>query len=52
MRQHEVFRHQPDVNRADELRAKIRSIACLEVDADWELVVIDNRSTDHTQAAR
>lgn len=40
----------PTYNRADELRETIRSIAKLEVDADWELVVIDNKSTDHTGA--
>ena len=40
----------PTYNRADELREAIRSIAKLEVDADWELVVIDNKSTDHTRA--
>ena len=39
----------PTYNRADELRETIRSIAKLEVDADWELVVIDNKSTDHTK---
>ena len=40
----------PTYNRADELRETIRSIAKLEVDADWELMVIDNKSTDHTRA--
>lgn len=40
----------PTYNRADELREAIRSIAKLEVDADWELMVIDNKSTDHTRA--
>jgi glycosyltransferase involved in cell wall biosynthesis len=40
----------PTYNRADELRETIRSIAKLEVDGDWELLVIDNKSTDHTRA--
>ena len=40
----------PTYNRADELRETIHSVAGLEVDADWELLVIDNKSTDHTRA--
>jgi glycosyltransferase involved in cell wall biosynthesis len=40
----------PTYNRADELRETIRSIAKLEVDGDWELLVVDNKSTDHTRA--
>jgi glycosyltransferase involved in cell wall biosynthesis len=40
----------PTYNRADELRETIRSIAKLEVAGDWELLVVDNRSTDHTAA--
>jgi glycosyltransferase involved in cell wall biosynthesis len=40
----------PTYNRADELRQTIRSIAHLDVDGDWELLVVDNRSTDHTRA--
>jgi glucosyl-dolichyl phosphate glucuronosyltransferase len=40
----------PTYNRADELRETIRSIAKLTVDGDWELVVVDNRSPDHTRA--
>ena len=40
----------PTYNRADELRETIRSIARLDVTADWELLVIDNKSTDHTRA--
>ena len=37
-------------NRADELRETIRSIARLTLVRDWELVVVDNHSTDHTRA--
>ncbi len=40
----------PTYNRADELRETIRSIAQLQVDGDWELVVVDNKSPDHTRA--
>jgi glycosyltransferase involved in cell wall biosynthesis len=40
----------PTYNRADELRETIRSIAKMTVAGDWELLVIDNRSTDHTKA--
>jgi glycosyltransferase involved in cell wall biosynthesis len=40
----------PTYNRADELRETIRSIAKLTVDGDWELLVVDNKSTDHTRA--
>jgi glucosyl-dolichyl phosphate glucuronosyltransferase len=40
----------PTYNRADELRETIRSIAKLEVDGDWELLVVDNKSTDHTRS--
>ena len=40
----------PTHNRADELRETIRSIARLQVDGAWELIVVDNRSTDHTRA--
>ncbi len=39
----------PTYNRADELRETIRSIAKLAVAGDWELLVVDNRSTDHTR---
>ena len=39
----------PTYNRADELRETIRSIAKLEVDGEWELLVIDNNSPDHTR---
>src|SRR5947207_14786313 len=40
----------PTYNRADELRETIRSIARLTVDGDWELLVVDNKSPDHTRA--
>jgi glycosyltransferase involved in cell wall biosynthesis len=40
----------PTYNRADELRETIRSIARLTVVGDWELLVVDNKSTDHTRA--
>ena len=40
----------PTYNRADELRETIRSIAKLTVSGDWELLVIDNNSTDHTRS--
>lgn len=40
----------PTYNRADELRETIRSIAKLTVEGDWELLVADNNSTDHTRA--
>ena len=39
----------PTYNRADELRETIRSIARLTVTGDWELLVVDNNSTDHTR---
>jgi glycosyltransferase involved in cell wall biosynthesis len=39
----------PTYNRADELRETIRSIAALQVGGSWELIVADNRSTDHTR---
>jgi glycosyltransferase involved in cell wall biosynthesis len=40
----------PTYNRADELRETIRSIANLAVTGDWELLVVDNNSPDHTRA--
>jgi glucosyl-dolichyl phosphate glucuronosyltransferase len=40
----------PTYNRADELRETIRSIAKLTVVGDWELLVVDNKSTDHTRS--
>ena len=39
----------PTYNRADELRETIRSIAKLDVVGDWELIVVDNKSPDHTR---
>src|SRR5687767_5615810 len=39
----------PTYNRADELRETIRSIAKLDVAGTWELLVVDNKSTDHTR---
>ena len=39
----------PTHNRADELRETIRSIGKLDVAGNWELLVVDNRSTDHTR---
>ena len=39
----------PTYNRADELRDTIRSVANVKVDGDWELMVVDNKSTDHTR---
>jgi glucosyl-dolichyl phosphate glucuronosyltransferase len=39
----------PTYNRADELRETIRSIAMLEVAGEWELLVVDNNSPDHTR---
>jgi len=40
----------PTYNRAGELRETIRSIAKLRVNGDWELLVVDNNSTDNTRA--
>jgi glycosyltransferase involved in cell wall biosynthesis len=41
----------PTHNRADELRTTIRSAGGLQVDGrPWELIVVDNNSTDHTRA--
>ena len=37
-------------NRADELRHTIRSVAGLDVGGPWELLVVDNKSTDHTRS--
>lgn len=39
----------PTYNRADELRETIRSIAKLTIAGDWELLVVDNKSPDHTR---
>jgi glycosyltransferase involved in cell wall biosynthesis len=40
----------PTYNRADELRETIRSIARLQVAGEWELLIVDNNSTDQTRA--
>ena len=40
----------PTYNRADELRETIESLAGLIVNGSWELLIADNRSTDHTKA--
>ena len=37
-------------NRADELRETIRSVARLDVEPPWELIVVDNKSPDHTRS--
>ena len=39
----------PTYNRADELRQTLASLAELKVSGDWELIVVDNNSTDHTR---
>jgi glycosyltransferase involved in cell wall biosynthesis len=39
----------PTYNRADELRETIQSIGKLNVVGDWELLVVDNKSTDQTR---
>jgi glucosyl-dolichyl phosphate glucuronosyltransferase len=40
----------PTYNRADELRETLRSLAGLKPVGDWEVVVADNNSHDHTKA--
>ena len=40
----------PTYKRADELRETIRSIGKLDVSCEWELLVVDNNSPDHTRA--
>ena len=37
-------------NRADDLRETLRSVATLATASSWELIVVDNNSTDHTRA--
>ena len=37
-------------NRADSLRETLASQAKLQTKEDWELIVVDNNSTDHTRA--
>jgi len=40
----------PTYNRADELRATLGSLAHLDPTGDWEVIVVDNNSRDHTKA--
>ena len=40
----------PTYNRADELAPTLRSLSALEVRAPWEVIVVDNNSTDSTRA--
>lgn len=37
-------------NRAESLRETLASVAKLSTKEDWELIVVDNNSTDHTRA--
>ncbi len=37
-------------NRAADLRATLESLAALRPDGDWEVIVVDNNSTDGTRA--
>ena len=39
----------PTYNRADELRETLSSIAKLRVSGPWELIAVDNNSTDNTR---
>ena len=48
--QHEILSDHRHVNRADELRHTIRSVAGLDVGDPWELLIVDNKSTDHTRS--
>ncbi|HEY7499694.1 MAG TPA: glycosyltransferase family 2 protein [Vicinamibacterales bacterium] len=41
----------PTFNRAGELRTTLRSLAGLKTAAPWEVIVIDNNSTDDTRLA-
>src|SRR5258708_472372 len=36
-------------NRADDLRETLASLARLRPDGAWEVIVVDNNSTDHTR---
>ena len=38
----------PAYNRASELRQTLLSLSKLQVRGDWELIVVDNNSTDET----
>jgi glycosyltransferase involved in cell wall biosynthesis len=40
----------PTYNRADELRETLGSLARLDPAGDWEVIVADNNSRDHTKA--
>ncbi|MEN3334100.1 MAG: glucosyl-dolichyl phosphate glucuronosyltransferase [Blastocatellia bacterium] len=40
----------PTYNRADELRETLNSLARLKPAGDWEVIVADNNSRDHTKA--
>jgi glucosyl-dolichyl phosphate glucuronosyltransferase len=40
----------PTYNRADELRETLASLARLKPAGDWEVIVADNNSNDHTKA--
>jgi glucosyl-dolichyl phosphate glucuronosyltransferase len=40
----------PTYNRADELAPTLRSLSALEVRVPWEVIVVDNNSTDSTRA--
>jgi GT2 family glycosyltransferase len=37
-------------NRADDLRGTLHSLSALRPDGDWEVIVVDNNSTDDTRA--
>ena len=40
----------PTYNRADELAPTLRSLSALKSSRPWELIVVDNNSTDDTRA--
>ncbi len=40
----------PTYNRADELRDTIESLAHLTPSGQWEVIIVDNNSSDHTRA--
>ena len=37
-------------NRSGDLRATLQSLSALEPDGPWEVIVVDNNSTDDTRA--
>ena len=41
----------PTFNRATDLRATLASLATLSVRSKWEVIVVDNNSTDDTRSA-